>query len=152
MPLKVNFTDVEVRNFDPIPTGKYHVKITDAEIKQSGPASKNPGSDYINFEYTVQEGDYNNRKVFGMASLLPHALFSIKGILQAVGYDAEGEMEFELDDLIGKDLIVKVNKRPARTLDDGREVDESNEVKSYYPIDGVKSAGAPVVASNSLLP
>jgi hypothetical protein len=147
MGIKVNFTDVEVRSFDPLPSGKYLVAISDAEIKESGPQAKNPGSEYINFEFTVQEGDYADKKIWSNASLLPHALFSIKGILDAVGQGSDGELEFELDDLIGQQLVVKVVKKPATA-----EYDERNEVKGYYAVGGGAGAAAAVKAPASSLP
>jgi hypothetical protein len=105
MGIKVNFTDTATYGnsslgLDPLPTGKYHVAITDGEIRESGPNSKNPGSQYINFEFTVQSGDYEGRKVWANASLLPHALYTIKGILEALGYETTGnELDFDRNEV-----------------------------------------------------
>ncbi len=132
-PLHVNMTDVEVTDFEPIPAGKYHVVITDGELKESGPNSKNPGSEYIKFELTVQEGEYENRKLWVNASMLPHALFTLKGLLDACGFETDGELDFEIDDVIGRECVVRVSVQPARTLPDGREVDAQNTVKGFYP-------------------
>lgn len=151
MSIRINFSETEggMGIIDPLPTGKYHVKVTDGEIRESGPAAKNPGSEYINWEFTVQDGPYENRKVWTNTTLLPHALFALKGLLGACGFDVTGNIDFDIDDVIGTDVIVRVTKKAARTLDDGREVDESNDVKGFavYKEDAVASSG-----SGSLLP
>lgn len=150
MGIRINFSDTQGSQLglDPLPTGKYHVKITDGEIKESGPNAKNPGSQYINFEFTVQDGQYEGRKVWSNASLLPHALFTIKGILEATGHDVSGELDFDLNDLIGSDLVVKVNFLPAGEVN-GRSLDDRNEVKRFYKYDEAKTGS---VSGGSLLP
>jgi hypothetical protein len=161
MGIKVNFTDTATYGnsslgLDPLPTGKYHVAITDGEIRESGPNSKNPGSQYINFEFTVQSGDYEGRKVWANASLLPHALYTIKGILEALGYETSGnELDFEMDDLMNKELIVKVNFLKAGKVGD-RDLDDRNEVKRFYKLESgtsqLSSSGSTSGGKTSLLP
>jgi hypothetical protein len=158
MAIRVNFTDTEKYGnsslgLDPLPTGKYHVAITDVETRESGPQSKNPGSTYLNIEFTVQSGEYEGRKLWVNATLLPHALFTIKGILEAIGFETTGnELEFEIEDLMNKELVVKANKLPAGEVN-GRQLDERNEVKRFYKLDG-GSGKAPAGTSgkSSLLP
>lgn len=112
--MRVNMTDVEVSNFDPIPGNTYLANITDGEVKTSGPQAKNPGAEYVNFEFTISEGEYEGRKQWKVASLLPHALFSLKEVLSASGvYSDEqltGELEWEIDDVIGKPVRITVTK------------------------------------------
>jgi hypothetical protein len=158
MGIKVNFSDESKYSgsslgLDPLPTGKYHVAITDGEIRESGPNSKNPGSQYINFEFTVQSGPYEGRKVWSNASLLPHALYTIKGILEALSYETTGnELDFELDDLMNKELIVKVNFLKAGEVN-GRSLDDRNEVKRFYKLEeGTSTAAATSTGKSSLLP
>jgi len=142
--MKVNFTDVEVSNFEPLPSGWYTVAVTDGEIRESGPASKNPGAEYIHWEYTVQEGDSANRKVWDNTSMLPQALFSLKGLLAATGRFSDdqinGELDFEIDDVVGATLQVRVAQREH----DGNIY---NDVKGYKAVGEKVSAG-----KSSLLP
>jgi len=153
MGIRVNFTDTgDVSPREPVPAGKYLVTCTDGEIKESGPQAKNPGSQYINWEFTIEDEGYEGRKLWSNTTLLPHALFSIKQLLEAVGMDTSGELDFDLDDVIGKKLILRVTKKPARTLDDGREVDESNEVKSFIRADSVLAQTGAATSKNNLLP
>jgi hypothetical protein len=139
MGIRINFTDTEKYSgsslgLDPLPTGKYHVAITDAEIREAGPNAKNPGSQYINFEFTVQEGPYQGRKVWTNASLLPQALYTIKGILEALGHETTGnELDIELDELMNEELIVKVMFLKAAEVN-GRSLDDRNEVKRFYKL------------------
>ena len=116
MAIKVNFEDVEVTDFEALPAGTYHVKITDGEIKESGPDSKNPGAEYINWELTIQDGEYESRKLWTNTSLLAHALFSLKGMFAATGKWTKQELsapgfEFDIDDAIGLSLKVRVTQR-----------------------------------------
>jgi hypothetical protein len=66
--VRLNFTDTEAYGNsslgrDALPNGKYHVAITDVDVRESGPAAKHPGSEYWAIEFTVQEGDYKGRKM-----------------------------------------------------------------------------------------
>ena len=164
MGIRVNFTDTEKYSgsslgLDPLPTGKYHVAITDGEIRT---ARDNPDSQYINFEFTVQSGPYESRKVWTNASLLPQALYTIKGILEALDYETVGrELDFEIDDLINQELIVKVNFLKAGKVKDKkgveRDLDDRNEVKRFYKLGeelpGALTTGtAKSSSSSSLLP
>src|SRR4051794_3869857 len=150
--VRLNFTDTEAYGNsslgrDALPNGKYHVAITDVEVRQSGPAAKHPGSEYWAIEITVQSGDYQGRKLWTNATMLQHALYTIKGILEAIGRETTGnELDVEPDDLVNEELIVRVVKKPAGqiTKSDGstQDVDERNEVKGFYKLsDGVGSGG-----------
>lgn len=133
--MRVNFTDVQSTNYEALPKGWYSVKVTDGELRESGPNSKNPGSEYINWELTIQEGEFADRKVWTNTSLLPQALFALKGLMEAAGIDASSEIDFEIDHLIGKDVQVRLSQRTY-------EGEVQNDVK------GFKKAGESVGASN----
>lgn len=143
--MRVNFSDVKTTDFEAFDAGTYAAKVTDGEIKESGPNSKNPGSEYINWELTLQdEGPLQGRKVWYMTSLLPHALFGLKGLCAATGRYTEEELEaedfdFEIDDLIGLDVLVHVIKEKYN----GEDV---NRVKK------VKKVGSAPSAPTSVLP
>jgi len=125
--LRVDFTGVESKNFDPLPAGWYPCYITDLEVKESGPQAKNPGSKYIAFEFTIVEGHANaERKFWANASLLPHALFTYKGIVDALGIKADGEYTFDPDDFLGKKIQVKAKVRAAT-----EEYEAKNELKAF---------------------
>lgn len=112
MKLDLSATDA---GFDPLPNGRYHVKITDYEYREAGPEAKNPGSPYINWELTVQAEPYDGRRLWLNTSLLPQALFGIKGLLIATGLYTEEQLnsdEFDLDpdEVLGADVKAVVVK------------------------------------------
>jgi len=147
---KVNFSGVEVRDFsEPVPSGWYHMKVTDGEVRESGPNAKNPGAEYINWELTVQEGEHEGRKGWVNASLLPHALFTLKGLLGSCGIDVDGDLDFEIVDVIGKDCLAKASIVSKKDKE-GRVVEGeyTNEWRSFKPFTG----DVPAAAEQNLLP
>ena len=107
----VNFSETSSSDFDLIPAGKYHAKVTGGEMKESGPNANNPGAQYINWEFTIQEGAQEGRKVWTNTSLLPHALFSLKNLLSAVGFETSASLDFEIDAIVSKDCVISVGHR-----------------------------------------
>lgn len=144
MTFRVNFSDVDGDGFEALPSGTYHVKITDGELREAGENAKNPGSQYINWEFTVQSGDLANRKLWTNSSLLPQALFRLKQMFKATGHwDDEDlnadDFNFDIDDAIGLDLKVVVTTRMY-------EEEKQNDIKRFKPI------SAEEIADTSLMP
>jgi hypothetical protein len=67
--------------FEALPPGRYEAVITDVTAKQG---SKAP---YLNWELTIAEGEFEDRKLWLMTSLAPQALFGIKNLMRAAGID-----------------------------------------------------------------
>jgi hypothetical protein len=154
--MRLNLTDVEVRDFEAIPGGKYVVKITDYENKETrgGPEAKLPaGTPMINYEFTVQsdvKGDeqYANRKLWTNIILHQKVLFNLKGLLQAIGWTDEqlsGDIDFEPEELVGAELIVGVSKREY-PKDSG---DFTNDIKRFVSLDAADNSTG---GGGSLLP
>lgn len=144
--MKLNFADVETTNFDPVPKGKYHVKATDYELREAGENAKNPGSEYYNWELTIQDGEYANRKLFTNTSLLPNALFALKGMLQSTGKWTKEELDsaefdFDPEEVLGVSIYAVVEV----TTYNG---DKVNNVKGFRTYEGQKST----TSSGSVLP
>lgn len=149
--VRVNLAGAD-SDFEALPSGKYLVKVTDGEIKESGPNAKHPGSEYINWEFTVQDGDYEDRKLWSN-TVVSHgscdcdnedqfnkALSNIAQLLKVAGIDTgDGDFELDIDDVIGSDLVVVVTQREY----DG---EMRNDIKRYRP------AGDVVGAEAALLP
>jgi hypothetical protein len=111
MGIRVNLTDQEAKSTDrePLPKGKFHLKITDMQIQfVANPESANNGKPYLNFEFTVQDGQYAGRKDWTNAMAFDGALYTISQILKALGRDLKPNEKFEIPDepefYIGKDL------------------------------------------------
>jgi hypothetical protein len=134
MGLKVNVSqkESESKALDPIPRGQYHVKVTDIETRESK-SEKNKGKPYYALELTVQDGDYEGRKLWANVMLFEGALYSIVQICKAMGQDVEeGELEIpDEDELLSEDFIVRVIIKPA---DD--QYDSKNVVKAFKAWDG----------------
>ena len=127
----VNFSDTSSSDFEVLPAGKYYVKATGGELRESGPNANNPGAQYINWEFTVQEGPQEGRKVWTNTSLLPHALFSLKNLLSAVGKETSGSLDFEIDDVISQDCVISVGHRDFNGQ-------AQAEIKRFTPYDASK--------------
>lgn len=85
-----NFDEaVEMEN-TPIPAGKYKARIVNCTQKASGPASKNPGTPYLSWEFRIfgAEGDLarqNNRPVFYSTMLSGPGAGGLKTLLKVLG-------------------------------------------------------------------
>jgi hypothetical protein len=145
-------------SFDPLPAGWYKVAITDINVKQSSAQAKFPNEDYLSFEFTVQDGEYEDRKLWTNAMLLTHALFTLKGILGALGYDVSGALDIqsmlESGELEGRELLVRAKVKPPVFESDGKTIkyDAGNELKAFKAIGDGPTAPTAGAKSNSLLP
>jgi hypothetical protein len=138
-----------------LPAGKFHLKITDMEIKFTSQAAKNAGKPFINFEFTIQDGQYSGRKDWTNAMCFSPALYTISQICKALGMNINPTGgEFVIPDArefyVGKDLwgIRRLNKKNKNA--DG-EVEPRIELSGFLKYDGGSSevtgtAGAKVTA------
>jgi hypothetical protein len=136
-PLKVNFTDEEagskVREIPP--TGEYLVAITDGEIKEVKPGRKNTGKPFWQLRLVIQDGAYAGTTLISSVMLFDGALYSFSQLMKALDYDVNtGDFKVpDLDDIIGKNVNVRGNKMPAKSLPDGTDLSERFEVKGFKP-------------------
>lgn len=165
--LRVNFSDEEAsseaRSFDPLPSGQYYVRVTDIELKECGSESKNSGKPYWALEFTVQDGEYENRKLWTNAMLFDGALYTTAQLLKATGFPKALETGIipDADDIISKECVVVVKKmRDAyREQRDGDGAPQwKNEVKGIKAFDGTSpspkkgASGTVSAGAGSLLP
>lgn len=148
--LKLNFSAEEagsvVRDFSPIPAGKYHVKVTDGEVKRST-SSKNYGKPYYALTLTIQDGPHVDRKLWANVMLFSGALFTIAQIMKAMGRNPNKDKVPTLDELQGQDFTATVAKVVDKYKIEQGEWDASsgepkpmkNEVKGFsaYLVDTV---------------
>lgn len=156
MALHVNFSadeaSSEAKSFDPLPSGNYHVRITEITTKECGPNSKNVGKEYWSVEFTVQDGEYADRKVWTNVMLFEGALYSLVQLLKATGH-ADAVTSGAVPDVeifISAELTVAVKKQRNTYMEDqngdGLPV-WSSEVKSMKAFDGAASSTASTEAS-----
>ena len=171
--LKVNFSTEELgsesRDFEVLPAGKYPVRITEVEMKECGPNSKNPGKPFWAVEYTIVEGHPNaERKFWTNIMLFDGALYSFVQLAKALGGKLgesmlSGEVP-DLDELEGKELVVRVNKqrdtyRENKLEEEGERSKGDapifkNEIKGHLPATASTTAAAPAAkgGKSSILP
>jgi hypothetical protein len=164
---RVDFSNVETRNFDPLPTGKYLLAATDYELGeiQNG---DNAGQPKVVFEFTIQEPEMvgkmkaADRKLWtNFFPTLPKTLFSIKGFMAALGYEVEGrEVNFRPNEIMERSfddrlLVGKVKSTPARKdKTTGQEYAPRNEIQQFYPASdwSGRAAASVQTGGGSLLP
>jgi len=91
--------------FEPLPESAYHVAITGCK---SG-VGRESGKPYLNWEFTVQDGDYTGRKLWLITSLAPKANFRLKQLLESVGASIpSAEIDVDPSEYIGRELTLTV--------------------------------------------
>lgn len=102
--LKVDFSGVESSDFS-MPNGPYVLAVTSVELKKSN----NSGETYLAWEYKVAEGEHKGKKVWDNTSLQPQALWRLRNLLEAFGYEVnDGEVDLDLEsfenELVGAEI------------------------------------------------
>lgn len=154
--MRVNLSAADAQ-FDALPAGKYLAKVTGGELNTSeSDTAKHPGSEYINWEFTIQTGEFEDRKLWSNTTVshgdcdcndeekFNKSLGNLVSLLKATGVASDDDLESEdfeldIDDLIGKDVVLVVTQRTW----DG---ELRNDVKRY------RAAGDMATADSSLLP
>jgi hypothetical protein len=112
----ISFAQVETRDMMVIPAGKYPCKVAELDYN---PESERSGQPALNWQFAVQGGDADGRKLFLNTSLQPQSLWNTLRILVALGY-SEAEVkakdwDFEdpvvIEDIKGRDCELTVRHR-----------------------------------------
>ena len=83
----VDFPNIPDDDYAPIPAGDYLCKCTDVDV---GESSK--GNEMWTLTWTVQEGEYRNRKVRDRLTFVDTAMPRIKLVCARLGIDTSGPM------------------------------------------------------------
>jgi hypothetical protein len=147
----MNFADVQAPTFEPVKAGWYGCAITNTELRTTSAESKKyPNCPMINVEFTVQEGDNANRKFWRNYLLHPDFAGFLKQLFIAAGWseDEVNESDFdpEADELEGRELDVRVNKKKS-----DYSGDMENNVTGVAPA-GSKAKGSKASGGDSLMP
>lgn len=113
---------------EPLPEGRYTVKIVDLEQTTSS-----KGNDMLVFEAEVVEPEeYAGRKVWWRCVLTSEALWNLKACCEAaeIPYHDNG---FATEDALGRMLDVRLTVREYKDQQTG-EKRESNDVAEYLPV------------------
>lgn len=101
MGLKLNLSkdDVKEVRFGDLPAGRYNVRISGCEVRESK-SEKNPNKPFYNMEFTVIDGKYEGSRDYTNVCLWEGAHFTLVGILRALGQKieaADGQDNIEID-------------------------------------------------------
>lgn len=143
--MKIEFGSVEVREFDPLPTGRHLSKLSTADYVEE---SSRSGEPTIAWQFTVDGGEYDSRKAFLNTSLQPQSLWSTQRVLMALGMSKEDvdalgwdtehpeQIQSDLDNLLESPCVIII----------GHEMFEGTKrqrVRRVLSAAGVESAKAP---------
>lgn len=138
--MRLDFSNVEgQKDFEPIPSGRYLVEVTDYKEGEASENAKNPGATTISWALAVdgdKHPDYANRYVWENMTIVEASLWRLKAFLSACGFDVDGEVDFDPEEVLGSQLVIKVGvqkgRKDPRT---GQEYDPRNTVRAFYPVD-----------------
>ena len=98
--VKLNLNDVELNL---VPNGTYKVKI----LSMSEEETENSEYKYLAFDTIIIDNpEFSNRHIFINKSLNPKALWSLKQMLMAMGFDVTKTIDLKEKDLKDKELKV----------------------------------------------
>ncbi len=126
-------------NYGVLPAGWYSATISRAEVKPT----KSGTGEYINIMYTVTGPTHQGRAVWGMINIKNANPETEKIGMQQLGelIRATGVAHLsDTDQLIGKDLVIKLNVK-----EDDR-YGERNEVKGFKAVQGGSIPSMPTAA------
>lgn len=144
--LQIDMSDIKGGDFDAIPAGAYPVVVSDWSTTETKNEGKIPaGTPGINWEFTITEGDFENRKLWTNHWIHPNTLGFLKTFLLKAGAYTEDELNesFKLDPdkVLGKELVAIVVIKKYKG-------DDKNEIKKFK----AKGEAAAATSGGSLLP
>lgn len=160
MELKIDFTGVEGQKaFEPIPSGKYIATVTDYRegvVSDKGSAKpENVGKPTVSWMLTVDstlageptvlnkrtsvETKVEGRTVWENMVITENSFWRLKAFLEACGFDVEGEIDFDPDEVLNSQLVIKVGiSKGGKDRETGEEYDDKNVVRSFHPVEEAK--------------
>ena len=126
--IKLNFDGVET-GYKAVPEGTYEVRVKEIE---AGTSQANAPK--LDFKFEIISGKNKGSILFYTCSLQPQALFKLKVVLEALGYEIpEGNFNLDIDELIDLECSVEVahetyeGKKRARIVEFITSDDDSDE-------------------------
>jgi len=129
--IAVDFSETETQQT--IEEGDYVLTVDEVEQK----TSENSGSDYLAITFKVAEGTFKGKKVYHNCSLQPQALFNLRGLLEALGFDVpQGRMDLDPADMIGESCGASIAHETYQGKTKARPVE-------FFPADQVGEESSP---------
>lgn len=115
-----------------IPEDDYLMKVAEASQEES-----REGNDMIKWVFEGLEGKAKGKKFFVYTSLLPEALWKLRGLLEALGQDVpDSAYDIDLDELIDLELVCSVT-------DEEYENKMSSKVTDWQPAEEAEEEEKP---------
>lgn len=137
--LNLNFSDQEAaseaREYSALPSGKYLVRVTDLERRESTSAKHN-GKPYYTLELTVEEdgtpdGQYVGQKAWWNVMMFPGALYGLSQLMKSWDLVPNRDPVPPAEEWLGKQLVMIGSQEQAKTKAEG-ETDKDGKQK-YIP-------------------
>jgi len=138
--IQVDFSDTETQAT--LEEGDYVLEVDEVEQKKS-----EAGNPYLSLSFKVAEGPFKGKKVYHNCSLQPQALFNLRGVLEALGFEVpQGVMDLDPADMVGEkcgasivheDYQGKTKARPAEFFpadEVGEEAEPAKVTKVTKPV------------------
>lgn len=137
---KLNFAGVpDQKSFDPAPAGEYELELTDYKEDEVR-SGDNAGATMYKLTWEIKD-DANDKvdgkKVFDNQTYTEKAMFRVKAMLKAFGYevpddDGADDVDFEYDDLLGQKLRARLSVQPeSKDKVSGRMYAAKNQIAKY---------------------
>lgn len=158
---RMNLGDIERKDFTPVPTGKYRLRVTDGDVRQMGENAKeeNRGKNMINWECTIQEGEFQGRKVWTNSILTENSIWRLVQMMDACdpSYELDSIDTDEPGEIVENFLKNGGAEFVARVVyvkeDDDKGYDAKNDIKKFFKYGTEEPTGAVSAATgNSMLP
>ena len=124
--VSIDFSGVEVKNFDPVPAGNYLARIEEVD---SEAVSSNDNKMW-NWTFVIEGGDHDGSRVWANTNLEPvTSLWFLRMMLEALEVpeeDLEGKLNVDPQNYVGVEIGLKVAVKPAIG-----EYKARNEVKGF---------------------
>ncbi len=140
----LNLKDEKGGTFEPIPSGRYNVKIFNAEIGKTLEQK-----DVINITYSVISGPMEKKRFYDKAVITEKSLWKLKTLLTIAGSSLADSTDVELSDIVNalKDKQLSVHVEVTKNDDGNPRYQCSNWQKMVTDT----SATKPVTPKRSVL-
>lgn len=98
----LDFSNVEKRDFEPLPEGKYELTIVAVEE-----VNFKSGNDGLKVTYEEPE---SHKKIWDNLTFAENSMWKIQQFLDACGYETDGEITVEWSDLVGVTVVADVTQ------------------------------------------
>jgi len=119
--MRANLGEVKEANYEPLPQGKYHVRVVmaDGPITDAKKLDGTLKAPHVKTRFQILSGEYAGRFIFKDFIFTEKALPFLKPFLVALGYPTDQEVEIVPDQWVNEQLVVQV----AHELKDGKPKD-----------------------------